>query len=295
MKRYQFDVAELTFECLLPDEVNAKSLLRSYLPFYRTERVDQIVFSLSVTDHTPDIQSFTQTESFSNDLGDVVVYENENSFAFSINYSESGLYHYLVADKQFVIAQAYISFEDIYASTALTSMLRILYSQSVIKYDGISIHSSVVTRDGIGYLFLGKSGTGKSTHTRLWLNTIDGTSLLNDDNPICRFIDDKLYVFGSPWSGKTPCYKNQRAVVSSLVRLEQYPSNIFNQLKGIVAWAEIFPSCSVLKESRYLYEMAITTVNRIVSTCIIGHMKCLPDKEAAEICEMSIRHLAENK
>jgi hypothetical protein len=61
-------------------------------------------------------------------------------------------------------------------------------------------HSSVVSHQGKAYMFLGKSGTGKSTHSQLWLKYIDGTELVNDDNPVVRIIDGEARVYGSPWS-----------------------------------------------------------------------------------------------
>ena len=57
-------------------------------------------------------------------------------------------------------------------------------------------------------MLLGKSGTGKSTHSRLWLKYIPDTKLLNDDNPAVRIMDNNtIMIYGTPWSGKTPCYK----------------------------------------------------------------------------------------
>ena len=92
---------------------------------------------------------------------------------------------------------------------AINNSLMLLYAFSSACKGVLEMHSSVVVNGGRGYLFLGKSGTGKSTHSSLWLKHIPGTMLLNDDNPILRLMPDgTARVFGSPWSGKTPCYKN---------------------------------------------------------------------------------------
>ena len=80
--------------------------------------------------------------------------------------------------------------------------------------------------EGLGYLFLGHSGTGKSTHARQWLAAFDDAWLLNDDNPIVRVMEDgEVRVYGSPWSGKTPCYNNAYARVRGIVKLSQAPHN----------------------------------------------------------------------
>ena len=72
----------------------------------------------------------------------------------------------------------------------------IAFAFSGAQKDLLLIHASVTMKDGKGYLFLGKSGTGKSTHSQLWLKHIPGTELLNDDNPAVRLINDEVIVYG---------------------------------------------------------------------------------------------------
>lgn len=84
-----------------------------------------------------------------------------------------------------------------------------LFALSTDDKGTVLFHAAVVSHEGRGYMFLGPSGTGKSTHASLWLKYIDGTELVNDDNPVVRITDDgQATVFGSPWSGKTPCYRH---------------------------------------------------------------------------------------
>lgn len=73
----------------------------------------------------------------------------------------------------------------------------------VIAYDGILLHSSCIVVDGVAYAFSADSGTGKSTHTQLWLKRFgDRAYMLNDDKPCIREIDGRVYACGTPWSGK---------------------------------------------------------------------------------------------
>lgn len=73
----------------------------------------------------------------------------------------------------------------------------------LIKFDGILLHSSCIVVDGVAYAFSADSGTGKSTHTQLWLKRFgDRAFMLNDDKPAVRIIDGKVYACGTPWSGK---------------------------------------------------------------------------------------------
>ena len=69
--------------------------------------------------------------------------------------------------------------------------------------DGFVFHSSAVMVDGNAYLFTAPSGTGKSTHTKLWCDLLgDRAVMINDDKPIIRSIDGEFFVYGSPWRGK---------------------------------------------------------------------------------------------
>lgn len=73
----------------------------------------------------------------------------------------------------------------------------------LVKFDGFLLHSSCIVVDGVAYAFSADSGTGKSTHTQLWLKRFgDRAYMLNDDKPAIRIIDGKVYACGTPWSGK---------------------------------------------------------------------------------------------
>lgn len=73
----------------------------------------------------------------------------------------------------------------------------------LVEFDGILLHSSCIVVDGVAYAFSADSGTGKSTHTQLWLKRFgDRAYMLNDDKPALRIIDGKPYACGTPWSGK---------------------------------------------------------------------------------------------
>lgn len=174
--------------------------------------------------------------------------------------------------------------EDRSFHNLINSVIRIAFSQRILFFDGCLMHSSVVVLDGKGYMFLGKSGTGKSTHSRLWMETF-GAELLNDDNPAVRRQEDGSFrVYGTPWSGKTPCYRNASAPLKALVRLEQGKVNSFERLYMVKAWVQILPSCSLICQDEVLYLHFEKTVNALALGPKVGHLVCLPDKEAAEVC-----------
>lgn len=173
----------------------------------------------------------------------------------------------------------------------LTSMLRIAFAQAILRRDGISIHASAVAADGKAWLFLGKSGTGKSTHARLWLRNIPGARLLNDDNPSVRLVDGKAVAFGTPWSGKTPCYRNESAPIGGIVRLVQGDADIFTKKDEVAAFVALLPSCSVVHSDAALQSRLCDTLARLIELVPVGELKCLPDNESAIICYNNLKSL----
>ena len=131
-------------------------------------------------------------------------------------------------------------------------------------------------------MFLGESGTGKSTHTRLWRENIEGAFLLNDDSPFLRVEDGKIWAYGSPWSGKTTCYKQERYELKACVRLSQASSNKISKLSILHAYGAIHPSCP--PEFAYdetLYDHISGFINQLLSSVPFYHLACLPDRDAS--------------
>ena len=149
-------------------------------------------------------------------------------------------------------------------------------------------HSSVVSYQGKAYMFLGKSGTGKSTHSQLWLKYIEGTELINDDNPVVRIIDGEARVYGSPWSGKTPCYRNVDFPIGGIVKLKQAPHNEIRRLKPVEAYVAMAMSISGLRWKKQMGDGLHQTENLLTATVPVWHLSCLPDQNAAEICSKTI-------
>ncbi|WP_282918307.1 hypothetical protein [Porphyromonas macacae] len=148
----------------------------------------------------------------------------------------------------------------------------------------LKIHASVTEKDGKALLFLGTSGTGKSTHSRLWKEYVPGCTLLNDDEPVIR-IDKNgvVWVYGSPWSGKTPCYRNERARVAGFVHLYQSSENKLTLLKGRDAFASIFSSCCMMRTDTDNKNKVFNTVADLLEHVPVYKLNCRPDEEAVSL------------
>ena len=191
------------------------------------------------------------------------------------------------ASEDFTRAQLLLTGAD--DAFAVNNSLMLLFAFSSARSGLLEMHASVVISEGKGYLFLGKSGTGKSTHSSLWLKHIPGTWLLNDDNPVLRLMPSgEVLVFGSPWSGKTPCYKALSAPAGAVVRLSQAPYNKITKLNGINAYASLMASASSFRPFSDLADYWHKTLEAMIGMVPCYHLECLPDQAAAELCYNTI-------
>lgn len=163
----------------------------------------------------------------------------------------------------------------------------IAYGIMTVRHQTVAIHTSAIVYRGKAILFLGESGTGKSTHTRLWRENIEGAMLLNDDSPIIRIIDGEPWVWGSPWSGKTPCYKKERYQLAACVRLSQAPFNKIRKLAVAEAYGSIHPSCPpAFSYDESLYDHISEVLDVVLTNVPVYHLACLPNAAAARLsCE----------
>ena len=170
----------------------------------------------------------------------------------------------------------------------VNTSLMIQYTFATAGLGTLLLHASVTRFEGRGNLFFGVSGTGKSTHSRLWHEYVPGSDLMNDDNPVIRFQEEGCVVYGSPWSGKTLCYRNVVAPVNALVRLEQFPENRIERLHALQAYASIIAAVSTIRWNSDTMSLLIPTIERVAMTVPCFLLKCRPDEEAVQVCKNAI-------
>ena len=178
--------------------------------------------------------------------------------------------------------------EDSLRTFAVNNALMLMYAFASAGLGTLLVHASVIKNNGKGFLFLGKSGTGKSTHSSLWLKHIKGSELLNDDNPVVRVDESGAVVYGSPWSGKTPCYKNDCARIGAFVQIKQEPENHISRNRPLQAFALLLPSMSTMKWDKRVYDGTYDSVSRLVERVPLYTLGCRPDQEAAEVCHAEV-------
>lgn len=283
MRSIYYRVAGIVFRVDLPESIGPERSLRSFRNFLCGEAGPDFTFTLRERGEMTFPETVTIDESDS-DLGHVVL-----GRAVSGHYvTEIGGRHKMLSDSEFIDNMAEIDLDAPDARASIVSMLRIAFSQAALKLKGISLHASAVVLEGRAFLFLGSSGTGKSTHSALWLKNFTGARLLNDDNPALRLEDGKVMAYGTPWSGKTPCYVNEKWPVGGIVRLRQAPYNRFTECVDIDSFVNILPSCSAVRGDRLLQTRLHDTLAEICAEIRTGILECRPDDGAAILCETNI-------
>ena len=285
---YIYKVAGFRFSVRVPAELDMESLLPSFLPFRCEEEGEELFHLDAFHASLPEDGTAVQWEESVNDMGYTRLMKTDNGYRIHIRFTEQGVEHVLQTNPRFTKVQAVIHWNDPYAGQVLCSMLRMVYSMAVVYHRAISIHASVVHLDGKAYLFMGKSGTGKSTHSALWQATFEGCELLNDDNPTLRLTAEGVMAYGTPWSGKTPCYKNSCFPLAGMVRLRQAQQNRYTEQKDITAFITVLPGCSVIRKDTQQYDTLCATLLEVIEKVKVGTLECLPDRDAAMVCRLAV-------
>lgn len=284
----RYRIADLILEFNHPTAIALNHILSSFRDF-QIDLVDEkaditINISLEKAPVTADLGQLRTDESIA--WGDRFrFYEKEDTFITTIVNERGNGTWYQFSNRNFELSTIYVPESSADEQSAvITWMSMMIFGQASLLHDTIMIHASVVNHQGNGIAFLGKSGTGKSTHSRLWLANIPNTVLLNDDNPAVRITAEGIFIYGTPWSGKTACYKNERLPLKAFVRLQQAPANTFTWQPGLKGFIAVLPSCTAIRWNKELFTGMNTILEKIIGEVAVGYLQCLPDAAAAQLC-----------
>jgi len=289
----RFRIADHNLRIIFHDSsLNSIRLVPSLEPFrYNFEDDEEILFQLTVDDTLKPVskEERERIRTFDTGNGDTVV-----------DQLADGGYQYIIRDTKgndCCLLQCNKDFSDCHCALngnynmrcfGLNNALMLIFAFAGCQKDTLLIHASLVRQNGYGYAFIAKSGTGKSTQVSLWLRHIPGCDLMNDDNPIVRVINGEVFIYGGPWSGKTPCYRNVKAKLGAVTRIDRATENSIEKMSPIEAFASFLPSCSSMKWDNDIFNKICDTVTKVVETTSIYTLHCLPNKEAAVLCNKTI-------
>ena len=287
-----FQIAELNIRIIFKEgSLNSMTLLPSFEPFRVNELKGDLFFQLTIDDSLRPIpkKRRERIRAFDTGNGDTIVDRiDDGGYQYIIKNINGADCCLLESDKNFRECKCALNGNYNMRSFGLNNALMLIFAFAGSRKQVLLIHASLVRQKGYGYAFIAKSGTGKSTQVSMWLRYLSGCDLMNDDNPIIRIIDGEPFIYGSPWSGKTPCYRNAKARLGAITRIDRAEANSIEKLPPVEAFTSVLPSCSAMKWDIDIYNRICNTITKVVETTGIYTLHCLPNREAAEVCNKAI-------
>ena len=150
-------------------------------------------------------------------------------------------------------------------------------------YDVFLMHGSCLAVDGMSYLFTAKSGTGKSTHARLWRETMgDRVVMVNDDKPLIRFVDGQPRAFGTPWDGKHRLSSNISVPLRAICILTRGEQNRIVPINAYEGYPMLVQQIYRPLDGTAMVK-TLALIDRICSATALWRLECNMDPDAARV------------
>ncbi len=150
-------------------------------------------------------------------------------------------------------------------------------------YDTFLMHGSAIAVDGSGYLFTARSGTGKSTHARLWQELLgDRLVYVNDDKPLVRITADAALVYGTPYDGKHHRSSNIVAPLKAVCLLQRGETNAIREVRPRDAFPRLIQQI-YCPQDREAMRRTLTLLQSLTKRVRFYELSCNMDLEAARV------------
>ena len=199
-------------------------------------------------------------------------YIGEEKYDFCLELNETFYQTKLLENPHLTLAQCEYIFAGSY------------FYRYLLKYHGFMLHASAVEVDGKAYLFSASSGTGKSTHTKLWQEYFgyDKALIINDDKPALKFEAGKWYVYGTPFSGKSDKNLTRKILLKSICMIERGLENKIWSISGKEAIALIIQQ-TILPRNNLLVNNLLDLISDLLDRIPIYRMQCNISLDAVEL------------
>lgn len=162
-------------------------------------------------------------------------------------------------------------------------MLGYSFYQQLISRKGFLLHSSAISLDNEAYLFSAKSGTGKSTHTRLWQELFPNkVIMINDDKPAVRYLNDTFYCCGTPFSGKDDFSTNIMIPIKALIFIQRGKKNSIRKLSTLEAFSKLYEQTLHPKNKNLMKEF-LDNIDLFMKKTPMYELTCTISLEAAQL------------
>ncbi len=219
-----------------------------------------------------------------------VIFDAEHNYDYTANLCKN----YIYTGEEPAEFTAVVTIDDIKMEKAQSPTFPEYYLESLALFrklchytlehkQGIIFHCSAIMVDGNAYLFTAPSGTGKSTHTRLWRELLgDGAVIINDDKPIIRYIDGEFYVYGTPWNGKHHLDNNVKAKIKAVCEIYQAKDNVIKPVNASDMLLTVLNQ-TIRPSEETAYDKLLDLIEKLLTKVSLYKLGCNVSLEAAQL------------
>ncbi len=164
------------------------------------------------------------------------------------------------------------------------------FNSGIMYFGGFMLHSSAVILDEKAYLFSADPGTGKSTHTELWLKVFgkERARILNDDKPIIRIAKNGVFACGTPWSGKNDISSSENVPLAGICFLERSEENWIKRVPGKDVIAKLMRQ-TILPPKAEEMNIVLSHIDKVLTDVPVYSMGCNISDDAAIMAYEAMR------
>jgi len=160
---------------------------------------------------------------------------------------------------------------------------QLLLMYALAHRKGALIHASGVDFRGRGYMFTGRSGTGKSTLSRTFAS--EGYNVLSDDRIVARSIDGEFKMFGTPWSGEAGIAQNKALPLCGIFFISHGTENVIRKITPTEAVERLMPVTSIPWYDKTAMVAILSFCEEVVSHTPTYEFSFRPEIEAVRFFE----------
>ena len=165
----------------------------------------------------------------------------------------------------------------------------------LLKHQMLTFHGVLMEHNGCGIIISAPSGTGKTTHARMWRDSRNAL-IINGDRATCQNINGVWTGFGLPWSGTSGEQINRSVPITAIVVLEQGETNQARQITSpLEAFMMLLPHVQYPSWDKEMTSKAMDLLEDFLKEIPVIRLSCLPDLEAVDVLEKAIEQFDRRK
>lgn len=287
-----YRIAEHPFDLLLSPDIIPEAALEAYAPFQVENETGAPLFTLSVTEDDTQFPPITETISYIEKGYSTITLFHTRKKGILICLALPGnpsccLFYSDIENRKVIIRLNGNAEEQMYG---LNNSVMLAYTFLTAPMRTLLINASVMECNGQGYLFPGRNGLNhfNRMHCLLWLKHIQGCTVLDSDTAVIRIIDEKVYVYSTPWNEREMCRCNSRLPLDAVVQLLQVSSNRITSLSHPAAYASLLSAGWSMKWSDSMVGSMHSVLEALILRTRAFRLECTPGEEAVALCARSL-------